>query len=59
MSKQYKHKNVNEWAMCNGYEQCMGCKGYVHHSSMMWRMSPWAGAVFPYCTEDCFKGDMI
>lgn len=54
-----KYKSVSEWAMCNSYIQCMGCKGYDHSSSMLWRMSPWAGAVFPYCTEDCFKGDKI
>jgi|9_EtaG_2_1085328.scaffolds.fasta_scaffold128136_2 hypothetical protein len=56
MSKHYK--GMSQWAMDNSYIQCMGCKGYEQSSFMMWRMSPWAGAVFPYCTEDCFKGDL-
>ena len=56
MSKHYK--GMSQWAMDNSYIQCMGCKGYEQSSFMLWRMSPWAGALFPYCTEDCFKGDL-
>ena len=49
-------KAINEWAMCNGLIQCMGCKGFDKSEYMIWRK--WNGTLMPYCTEECYRGDI-
>ena len=46
---------VSEWAMKNGLVQCAGCKGYgkVHQ----WKFNRGYSTAFPYCTEECYRGD--
>ena len=48
-----KHRSISEWAMANGYTQCMGCKGFSPSDTMLWRQ--WSGTVMPYCTEECVE----
>ena len=52
-----KYKNVSEWAMCNGYIQCAGCKGYGNQDDILWRTSPSFNIATPYCTKECYEGD--
>ncbi len=52
-----KYKNVNEWAMCNGYIQCAGCKGYGNQDDTLWKTSPSFNIATPYCTKECYEGD--
>lgn len=53
-----KYKNASEWAMCNGYIQCAGCKGYSNQNDILWLASPSFLTATPYCTKECYDGDV-
>jgi hypothetical protein len=47
---------IGKWAVLNGYNQCMGCKGFDKSEMMIYRRLN--GVVFPYCTHECYEKDL-